>query len=292
MPASPFSPSDENAYVIDVESAAELARLLHQDRLITKSMGGLLAEQSDIPDIHDILDIACGPGGWVLEIADGYPQIKVVGIDISQSMIEYARALAKAQKLKNVEFLVMNALKPLNFPTASFDLVNARFTQGFMPSHAWPALLQECLRVCRPGGIIRLTEIEAAITNSPASEKLAGMLTLALKKAGRSLSPEGRHLGIVLMLERFLRDAGCENVQSKAHVLSYSAGMEAHNGWYQNSLVGAQLLKPFFIKMQVTTQEEFDQLYEQMLRELEAEWFCGIEFFLTAWGKKKELLPK
>jgi len=207
-------------------------------------------------------------------------------------MIEYARALAKAQKLKNVEFLVMNALKPLDFPNASFDLVNARFIQGFMPSHAWPALLQECLRVCRPGGIIRLTETEAAITNSPASEKIAGMFTLALKKAGRSLSPEGRHLGIVTMLERFLRDAGCENIQSKAHVLSYSAGMEAHSGWYQNSMVGAQLLKPFLIKMQVTTQEEFDQLYEQMLRELEAEWFCGIEFFLTAWGKKKELLPK
>jgi len=116
-------------------------------------------------------------------------------------------------------------------------------------------------------------------------------LALALKKAGRSLSPEGRHLGIVPMLERFLLDVGCENVQSKAHVLSYSAGMEAHSGWYQNSMVGAQLLKPLFIKMQVTTQEEFDQLYEQMLRELEAEWFCGIEFFLTAWGKKKELLP-
>src|SRR6266550_5114635 len=239
MPASPPNPSEENAYVIDIESAAELARLLHQDRHVTKSMGGLLAEQSDISNIHDVIDVACGPGGWALEVADRYPDIKVVGIDISKSMIEYARALAKAQKLKNVEFLVMDALKPLDFPNASFDLVNARFIQGFMPPHAWPALLQECLRVCRPGGIIRLTEIEAAITNTPASEKLAGM--------------------------------------------------EAHSGWYQNSLVGAQLLKPFFIKMQVTTQEEFDQLYEQMLRELEADWFCGIEFFLTAWGKKKEL---
>ena len=292
MPASPSNSPDENTYVLDIESAAELARLLHQDGYVTKSMGGVLAEQTDISNIHDIIDIACGPGGWALEVAGSYPDIKVVGIDISKSMIEYARALAKAQKLKNVEFLVMNALKPLDFPTASFDLVNARFLQGFISPHAWPALLQECLRVCRPGGIIRLTEIEAAITNSPASEKMVGMFTLALKLAGRSLSPEGRHLGIVLMLERFLRDAGCENVQSKAHVLSYSAGTEAHSGWYQNTMVGAQLLKPFLIKMQVTTHDEFDQLYEQMLRELREEWFCGIEFFLTAWGKKKELLPE
>lgn len=292
MPASPSGSSDENTYVIDVESAAELARLLHQDRLITKSMDGLLAEQSDISNIHEVLDIACGPGGWALELADRNPQINVVGIDISQSMIEYARALAKAQKLKNIGFFVMDALKPLDFPSASFDLVNARFLQGFMPARAWPVLLQECLRVCRPGGIIRLTETEAGLTNSPESEKLAAMFSLALKLAGRSLSPDGRHFGTVVMLERFLRDAGCENVQSRAHVLNYSAGMEAHNGWYQNTMVGAQLLKPFLIKMQVTTQADFDQLYEQLLLELKAEWFCGIEFFLTAWGKKKTLLSE
>src|SRR5947209_10754547 len=213
MPTSPFSPSDENAYVIDVESAAELARLLHQDRLITKSMDGLLAEQSDTSNIHDVLDIACGPGGWALEVADRNPQIKVVGIDISQSMIEYARALAKAQKLKNIGFFVMDVLKPLDLPAASFDLVNARFLHGFMPPNAWSALLQECLRVCRPGGIIRLTETEAGMTNSPAGEKLAEIFKLALKRAGRSHSPNGQHFGIVIMLERFLRDAGCENVQ-------------------------------------------------------------------------------
>src|SRR5256714_13263647 len=244
MPASPPNPSEENAYVIDIESTAELARLLHQDRNVTKSMGALLAEQSDISNIHDILDIACGPVGWALEVADRYTHIKVVGIDISQSMIEYARALVKAQKLKNVEFLVMDALKPLDFPNASFDLVNARFLQGFMSPHAWPALLQQCLLVCRPGGIIRLTEAETAITNSPASEKMAGMLALALKKAGRSLSPEGRNLGIVPMLEGFPLVVRWVNVLSNAHVLSYSAGMEAHSGWDQNSMVGAQLLKP------------------------------------------------
>jgi len=114
MPTSPFNPPDENTYVIDTENAAELARLLHQDRITTKSMGGLLSEQPDLSIIHDILDIACGPGGWALEVADTYRHMEVVGIDISESMIEYARALARAQKLENIEFLVMNALKPLS----------------------------------------------------------------------------------------------------------------------------------------------------------------------------------
>ena len=56
MPASPPNPSEENTYVIDIESAAELARLLHQERHVTKSMGGVLDEQPDISNIHDIID--------------------------------------------------------------------------------------------------------------------------------------------------------------------------------------------------------------------------------------------
>jgi ubiquinone/menaquinone biosynthesis C-methylase UbiE len=292
MSASPSKPPRESTYIIDSENTAEMARLIHQDRLTTKIMGGLLSEQSDLSNIHDILDIACGPGGWVLGVADTYRYIHVVGIDISPKMIEYARALAKAQKLENVEFQVMNALKPLNFPNDSFDIVNARFISAFMPPNAWPTLIQDCLRVCRPGGIIRLTEGETAISNSSATEKVAEMFNLAMKLAGQSLSPGGRQLGVTPMLERFLRDAGCENVQSKAHVLNFSAGMEAHNGWYQNSMVGTQLVQPFLVRTGVTTPQEFGPLYQQMLREIQEDWFCGIQFLLTAWGQKAQLLSK
>lgn len=291
MPESSSKSLDENNYIIDTESSAELARLIHQDHLTTKSMGGSLSEQSSLAGIRDILDIACGPGGWALELASMSRHIHLVGIDISPKMIEYAKALAKAQKLENVEFLVMNALKPLAFPNDSFDIVNARFIYAFMPPAAWPELIRECLRVCRPGGIIRLTEAESAISNGPATEKMIGMFNLTMKLAGQSLSPEGRHAGIAPMLERFLRDAGCENVQNKAYVLNFSTGMEGHSGWYQNCMVGFQLLQPFFIKWGVTSSEEFDQLYQQMLQEIQAEWFCGIQFILTAWGKKAQLLP-
>ena len=289
MPTSPTSPnnsSDKNTYIIDSENVAEMARLLHQDRILTKSMGGLWFEQPELSNSHDILDLACGPGGWALEVADTQRNMHVVGVDISEKMIEYARALARGQKLMNIEFRVMNILKSLDFPNDSFDLVNARLIYSFMPPNAWPTLIQECLRVCRPEGTIRLTESETAVTNSAGSEKILGMLNLALKRAGQSFSPEGQHAGIVAMLERFLHDAGCVNVQSKAYVLNFSAGMEAHSGWYENAMVGAHLLKPFLLTTGVTTTEEFDQVYGQMLRELQDEKFCGVQFFLTAWGKK------
>src|SRR5947199_4835220 len=133
----------DNVYFNNPESGVEMARLIDQDRYVTEGMGGLLAERSnDFSGIHRILDMACGPGGWALEIAYTHPEIEVVGFDISQAMIDYARARAQVQGLDNASFYVMDATKPLDFPESSFDLVNAR-TIGFFPTTVWPNLMRE-----------------------------------------------------------------------------------------------------------------------------------------------------
>src|SRR5579859_6069735 len=113
----------KNAYIIDAESATEMARLLDQDKMLTQAMGGIFPERADLSEIFDVLDIACGPGGWVHEVAHTYPEMEVVGVDISQRMITYARTHAQVRKLPNARFIVMDVLKPLDFPDASFDLV-------------------------------------------------------------------------------------------------------------------------------------------------------------------------
>ena len=145
----------ENTYFIDPESGAEMARLMDQDRLMTKGMGGLFPERFDLSTMHRLLDIGCGPGGWALEVAYAHPGIEVVGIDISLTMVEYARAQARVQGLDNAHFRVMDATKLLDFPSATFDLVNGRLLVGFMPKAAWPTLIRECLRISRPGGAAR-----------------------------------------------------------------------------------------------------------------------------------------
>src|SRR5437868_6919476 len=92
-------PQSENPYFIDAENAAEMTRLTKQHRLTTTNMGGLFPERekSEIASMHDILDIACGPGSWVLDVAYEYLKIQVTGIDISPVVIGYARAQAKGQ---------------------------------------------------------------------------------------------------------------------------------------------------------------------------------------------------
>jgi len=283
-PTDPFQ--SETTYFIDAENAAEMARLTKQARLITECMGGLFPEQPDLSNVHDILDIACGPGSWVLDVARLYPQTRVVGIDISQLMIEYARIEAQRFGVNNASFQVMDVLKSLDFPDGSFDLVNARLLSVFMPPAVWPKLMQDSMRILRLGGIIRLTECEWCITNGTAFEKMNGLITQALQVAGQSFSPDGRHLGITPMLGRFLHNAGCQGIQKMAHAIDFSYGMEAHNGCYQDVMVLFKLLQSFLIKMGVTTQEEVDVLYHRALAEMQSEDFCGIWYFLSVWGQK------
>lgn len=279
-------PQEETTYFIDAENAAEMARLMHQDRILTKGMGGLFPEQFDLSNVHDILDIGCGPGGWVLDVAHTYPEISVTGVDISRLMVEYARAQARVQWSENANFRVMDAMKPLDFEDNSFDLVNIRFISGFMPKTLWPQMLQECMRILRPGRIVRVTEPEYPISNSPALEKLGGMVTHAVQLAGQSFSPDGRHAGITPMLGRLLRNAGFVDVQKKAYVLDCSAGMEAHESQYQNTMVFLKLIEPFLIKMNVATAAEVNVLYEQALREMLSDDFCAVWYYLSVWGKK------
>lgn len=286
MLTSDDSSQKESTYVIDAESGTEMARLINQERLLTKVMGGVFPERFDLSHASHILDVGCGPGSWVLEVAFENPKIKVVGIDISRLMIEYARAHAEAQGMDNASFRVMNALEALEFADNSFDVVNTRYINAFMLKTSWPLLMKEILRILRPGGTLLLTECEWSITNSLVFEKMGEMLTRVGTLTGRSFSPDGRHLGITPMLGRFLREAGFVDLQKKAHVLEFSAGTEDYGDTYQDLMAGLKLLEPYLVLAKMTTAEEFDELYQQALTELMLNTFCGVGFMLTVWGKK------
>ena len=107
-----------------------------------------------------VLDIGCGPGEWVLSVAERFPASRVIGIDISVLMIDYAISCAKLQRRSNAHFQVMDARYPLTFSDASFDAITARFIAGFQSTATWPLLVGQCSRLLRPGGIFCSTEFE------------------------------------------------------------------------------------------------------------------------------------
>src|SRR5438094_299726 len=117
-----------------LDSGVEIARLINLDRMTTTAMGGVFAglPETDLPQLHNVLDLGCGPGSWVLDVAFAYPGCEVAGVDICQTMIEYAWARAHTQLLSNASFGVMDITQPLDFSDNTFDLVSARFLAGVL----------------------------------------------------------------------------------------------------------------------------------------------------------------
>jgi len=276
-----------HTYIMNPESSTEMDRLLLQDRFMTLGMGGIFSERADLEGIQAILDVGCGPGGWTLDVARAYPDRRVVGIDISTRMIAYAQAQASAQGLGNVSFMVMNALQPLEFAEGTFDLVNMRFASGYVQRTQWVPFLQNCCRVLRSGGILRLTEGEAVgSTNSFAFEKLATWIAKMIHAKGYGFSPDGSHLGMQPMSGFLLQEGGCVNIQSKAHIIDFSSGAVSHDITCQDYKILLLAMKPAFIHEGLTTEAEFDQTYEQVLEDMQLPSFRGIGIMITTWGEK------
>src|SRR5437879_6226034 len=137
-----YNDNPSTYFVQDRKNTKELTRLKIQDHMLTTGMGGVLPEQPDPTIFHHVLDVGCGTGGWITEVAKTYPGVDCIGIDISKRMIEYAKTQANEQQIhEQLAFLVMDALKPLHFENKSFDLVNMRLGVSFMRTWDWPNLL-------------------------------------------------------------------------------------------------------------------------------------------------------
>jgi len=282
----PADTQRKNTYVMDAESSAEMARLMRQEQILTSGMGGVFPEQGDLHGVERVVDLACGPGGWALEVAYTYSDMQVIGVDISERMIAYANAQAQVQQRPNLSFQVMDISQPLAFPANSFDLVNTRLISTFMPKDRWLPLFAECMRILRPGGILRVTEVSLGMSNKAHFEQSFQMGLRVLHRVGMSFSPSGTYHSTVQMIPSFFRQSGLAIQGKMAHFIEFSAGTEAQQSFYFDCLTMFQLITPLVVDMKFATAEDWDMTYHKGLAEMYEEDFCAAWMLLTVWGKK------
>jgi ubiquinone/menaquinone biosynthesis C-methylase UbiE len=285
--SNPREPSREQAstyFVEDRSSLDEMARLEVQDQMITTEMGGVLPELADPTMLRRVLDVGCGTGGWLMKTARAYPMIeKLVGTDISSKMIAHARAQAKALGLdERVDFQTMDALRMLEFPAASFNLVNQRLAASWLRTWEWKKILLEYQRVSRPGGIIRITESNFIFeSNSPALTKINALTLEAFYRSGRLFTPSGN--GLISELVRLMTQCGIADVKSRVYTLVYRAGTETGQQFYEEALRSFRLFLPFYQKW-TRVPEDYKETCQQALEEIRHPDFVGTWTLLTAWG--------
>jgi SAM-dependent methyltransferase len=113
-----------------------------------------VAVQRQFPDFapRSILDMGCGAGHATLPLADAYPAAEVHGADLGAPMLRYAAARAAALGY-SIHFAQQDATHT-TYPDESFDLIASTLLLHEMPRPAILALLRECHRLLRPGGVM------------------------------------------------------------------------------------------------------------------------------------------
>jgi ubiquinone/menaquinone biosynthesis C-methylase UbiE len=282
----PYQERPSTYVVQDRSNLEELRRLQVQEHLITVALGGVLPEQSDPARFQHVLDVACGAGGWLIELAKTAPTIsQLIGVDISRRMIEAARAEAEAQQVQErVEFRLMDALRLFEFSADVFDLANMRFALSFLRTWEWPQVLRELQRVTRPGGIIRVTDADLPDqSSSPALLRLFRLLAQAYSQAGKYFRPQA--CGVAEDLASLLKQQNLQDVQIRVYRPEIRVGTVEGQLFFEDMRYLFRTNLPFLRKWS-RVPDDYEELYQQMLAEMQQPDFIVSNQTITAWGSK------
>jgi len=98
-----------------------------------------------------VLDVGCGSGSMARLLARSFPQAEVVGVDLREQYLDFAKARASAEEIHNLTFRCGDVFA-LPFADASFDVVWTKYLLQWLnePKSA----LAELKRVTKPGGFV------------------------------------------------------------------------------------------------------------------------------------------
>ncbi|GAB4533625.1 MAG: class I SAM-dependent methyltransferase [Pleurocapsa sp.] len=98
------------------------------------------------------LDLGCGTGSSTILLKQAFPQAEVTGLDLSPYMLTMAQY--KAKKANLTINWQQGLAESTNFTDCEFDLISVAFLFHETPVQISQAILQECLRLLKPGGQI------------------------------------------------------------------------------------------------------------------------------------------
>jgi SAM-dependent methyltransferase len=125
-----------------------------------------LFDRYRLPAKARIADIGCGSGEITSRLAARYPDAELVGVDILEGSVAYARK-RHAALAPRVQFEQGDAFE-LRFSGGEFDLVVCRHMTQAVPEPQ--RVLAELRRICRPGGWVHVLSEDYGMIHAPAGK--------------------------------------------------------------------------------------------------------------------------
>ncbi|KAJ4129233.1 hypothetical protein NW768_007768 [Fusarium equiseti] len=115
----------------------------------------LLDDQLYLPPLKEdklqkVLDVGTGTGIWAIEFADRFPNVEILGTDLSPCQPEWVPP--------NVRFEIDDAVLSWTWEPNTFDFIHIRYLFGAIKD--WTALFKEAYRCVQPGGWVQSAEAD------------------------------------------------------------------------------------------------------------------------------------
>lgn len=106
-----------------------------------------------------VLDLGCGPGTQLVQLASLCPQAQFIGLDLSAPMLEQAQQFAGKSRVTNVQLLRHDMTDLSSLADHSIDCAISSMTLHHLPNVADLArCFTEIARVLKPGGGVYLAD--------------------------------------------------------------------------------------------------------------------------------------
>ena len=168
----------------------------------------------------EMLDVGCGTGALTFAIAQHEAVSKIVGLDLSEAFLAYARSKGDDPRIK----FEQGDAQSLPYPDGSFDCCLALLVMSFVRDAAKTA--SEMHRVTLPGGVVATAMWDTTGGNQ---------LNDALTEAATAIDPEAKLLsgayGTVGEVLSLWTSAGLTDIEVKGIV--FPCGFESFDDFWQ-----------------------------------------------------------
>ncbi|CAB4419271.1 unnamed protein product [Rhizophagus irregularis] len=156
-------------------------------------------------NVHDILnrdtkilDIGCGSGFWLTEMAADFPKPSYVGVDMLP-------VFPTSTVPNNITFKQLNLLEGLPFEDDTFDFIHMQFLACDFTELQWETIVyKELARVLKPGGWLEICDPEFEFYNSgPTAKQINSAVCTYLRS--RNVNPliVQRHRSLIESIPSF-----------------------------------------------------------------------------------------
>lgn len=225
------------------------------------------------------VDLGCGAMGvlGLLSKRTG-PTGDVAGVDRDATYLAGAEHYVTSAQLANVRLLHQDVLES-GLPGASFDLVHERWVMPHVDNPQ--ALLEEMIRLAKPGGIIAIQESDQSSWNFyPPSARWPRLRNLI--EAGFALRGD---INIGRRTFHMLRGAGLQDVRIRAAVVA----LQDCHPYMRLPVLGVQAMRGPMVAAGITTDGELDELIADVESRAANPETMVITFTVTqVWARKPD----